>query len=135
MTQTKHTQGPRDIIRQVMFPMVYKSDRRKHSHRCRCCWEIVEDSDAVIMLRQSHKLTWVLHDRCAHIPHTEGNSWRDAFKCWAIKNLVALGYTEAMLKKHHPEEFEISIRMSLCAAAARAELEEHRAAIAKAEGR
>src|SRR5262245_61215877 len=74
----------------------YRSDRRKHSHRCRCCNRIIKDGERVLMIRlrgfRGNK-TWALHIvACADQPHTNGWTWRDAFECWGTEHLRRCGY-------------------------------------------
>lgn len=100
-----------NILSKALFPIMYKSDRRKHSHRCRACWKIVEDGEKVFMLRVNRKTT-VLHEACQNCGHTENNTWLDAFTCWAIQHLIALGFAEKTIQHCHPEEFNTFLKMN-----------------------
>lgn len=71
-------------MRPKLFEWIYRhtEGKRKHSHRCRCCWKVIQPGEAVIGLRLNAK-TWMLHQACAHKPHTPTTTWCDAFEMWA----------------------------------------------------
>jgi hypothetical protein len=72
----------------------YASDRRKHSHRCRCCDRIIQAGERVLMIRLRGfrgKKTWALHVvPCADVLHSRegGWTWRDAFEAWGTDHLI-----------------------------------------------
>lgn len=68
-----------------IWSAVYRHDRRKHRHRCRCCNRIVNEGEQVIMMRVQRG-SWLLHEDCADKPHPVG-TWRGAFEAWAGQEL------------------------------------------------
>lgn len=70
---------------QKLFEWTYQhtAGRRAHSHRCRCCWKVIQTDEAVLVLRLDAHKTWMLHTACADKPHTHETTWRDAFEMWA----------------------------------------------------
>lgn len=68
-----------------LFAWVYQhtNARRKHSHRCRCCWKVIQPGEPVLVLRLDAHKTWMLHNSCEEAKHTETTNWRDAFEMWA----------------------------------------------------
>jgi hypothetical protein len=76
----------------------YASNRRKHSHRCRCCDRIIAEGERVLMVRlrgfRGNK-TWAIHiDPCSGRLHSpdSGWTWRDAFTCWGTEHLRQCGW-------------------------------------------
>lgn len=77
-----------------IWEVVYKNDRRKHRHRCRCCSKIIEPGMSVLMVRLARG-AWAVHIECADKFHGTAEqewTWRDAFEAWGIKHLRACGF-------------------------------------------
>ena len=70
-----------------LFETIYAHDRRKHSHRCRCCSRIIKTGERVLMMLVQRG-TWALHAECADKPHPVG-TWRQAFEIWSSDRKAA----------------------------------------------
>lgn len=56
------------------FECEYKSDRRLHRHRCRCCNKIINRGEHVVMTRVS-KGSLAIHLLCFLKEHTPGGEY------------------------------------------------------------
>lgn len=107
----------------------YASNRRKHSHRCRCCDRIIAEGERVLMVRlrgyRGNK-TWAIHldprprqpgarngypalraaIGCADQPFSDHGTWkwRDAFACWGTEHLRKCGWKIPEHPMMHPIE-------------------------------
>ena len=66
-----------------VFETTYRSDRRKHNHRCRCCWRVLRPGDEIVMMRRFFGKTWVIHRACGTQKHSTGFTWREIFDHWS----------------------------------------------------
>lgn len=79
-----------------LWPAVYSSIRRKHSHRCQCCRKIIAEGEAVLMARVVGKATRCMHEACAAKPFGGSSlTGRDFLEGWGMEYLAACGFPEA----------------------------------------
>lgn len=67
----------------------YRSERRKHRHRCFCCNRILQDGDRVVMVRIATRKTRAAHVACAdqqHVPDSP-RSTREIMREWGLSYL------------------------------------------------
>lgn len=80
----------------AIWTATYKSDRRKHSHRCRYCRKIIAEGDTVVMARVVGRATRCMHEDCASKPFGgSGLTGRDFLEGWGMQYLAACGFRQA----------------------------------------
>lgn len=78
-----------------IWKMIYSSDRRKHSHRCRVCAKIVKQGEVVFMARVMGKKTQVIHETPCSEFKLDGMTHYELLKYHGMMYLAACGFSEA----------------------------------------
>lgn len=76
-----------------VWETTYRHDRRKHAHRCRCCYITLKTGEPALMAKVKSGTTYAVHLACASRPHGDsGWTWRDAMTAWGLEYLRACGF-------------------------------------------